>query len=61
MTYTIQEIYRVVYTDQYQSTTPETYWTTDKDSCKEYIINSYYKDCLHIETSRLSDKAVKFK
>jgi len=59
MTYTIQEIYRVVYTDQYQSTTPETCWTTDKTSCEEYIVNSYYKHCLHIEISRLSDKAVK--
>ena len=59
MSYTIQEIYRVVCTDQYQSTTPETCWTTDKNSCKEYIANSYYKHCLYIETSRLSNKAVK--
>ena len=59
MTYTIQEIYRVVCTDQYQSTTPETCWTTDKDSYKEYIENSYYKHCLYIETSKLSNKAVK--
>lgn len=59
MTYTIQEIYRVVSTDQYQSTTPETCWTTDKSSCEEYIANSYYKHCLYIETSRLSDKAIK--
>ena len=59
MTYTIQEIYRVICTDQYQSTTPETCWTTDKSSCEEYITNSYYKHCLYIEKSRLSDKAIK--
>ena len=56
---TIEEIYRVVCTDQYQSTTPETCWTTNKQSCEEYIANSYYKHCLSIETSRMSDIAVK--
>lgn len=35
MTYTITEIYRVVYIDQYQSTKPETCWTTDKQSWKQ--------------------------
>lgn len=58
MTYTITEIYRVVF-DQYQSTTPETCWTTNRKSCEEYIANSYYKHCLRIETSRMSDIAVK--
>ena len=59
MTYTITEIYRVVYTDQYQSTTPETCWTTSRKSCEEYIANSYYKHCLSIEKSRMSDSAIK--
>jgi hypothetical protein len=43
MTYTIAEIYRVVCTDQYHSTVPETCWTTNKQSCEDYIANSYYK------------------
>lgn len=58
MTYTITEIYRVVCTDQYQSTTPETCWTTSRKSCEEYIANSHYKHCLSIEKSRMSDSAV---
>jgi len=59
MTYTITEIYRVVCTDQYQSTHPETHWTQDKNSCEDYIKNSYYKHCLSIERATLTDKALK--
>ena len=55
----VNKIYRVVSTDQYQSTNAETYWTTDKKSCEDYIANSYYKHCLHIETSTLTNKAFK--
>lgn len=61
MTFTITEIYRVVCEENYQQTTPETYWTTDKKECEEYIANSNYKHCLYIETSRICDKAVKCK
>ena len=35
------KIYRVVCTDNYQSTHPETYWCTDKQACQDYINKSY--------------------
>ena len=52
----IDKIYRVINTDQYQSTSPETSWTKNKDACKEYISKSYYKHCLSIEESSLCDE-----
>lgn len=61
MTVTIETIYRVVFVDQYQHSEPETYWTTDKESCEKYIADSYYKHCLRIESSTLTDKASKCK
>lgn len=54
----IQKIYRVVCDDNYQRTTPETYWTKDKQECESYIQNSYYKHCLRIEEAVLTDKAL---
>lgn len=39
MTYTITEIYRVVCTDQYQSTTPEKPVT---DGCEFFIKKEYF-------------------
>lgn len=59
MTINIEKIYRVVCTDQYQSTTPETHWINDRKQCEEYIKNSYYKHCLHIEENTLTDKILK--
>lgn len=61
MGYTITEIYRVVYTDQYQHTEPETYWTTDKKACYEYIQRSCYRSSLHIQVDRLSNNVLKIK
>lgn len=59
MTVTFEKIYRVVCTDSYQYTTPETHWVTDKKQCEEYIEKCYYKHCLHIEESVLTDKIFK--
>jgi len=58
MTVNIEKIYRVVCDDNYQRTTPETYWTKDKQECESYIQNCYYKHCLHIEEAVLTDKAI---
>lgn len=38
MTFTIQEIYRVVCIDNYNYKSAETHWTTDKEVCEQYII-----------------------
>lgn len=46
MTVNIEKIYRVVCDDNYQRTTPETYWTKDKQECESYIQNCYYKHCV---------------
>lgn len=59
MTVNFDKIYRVVNTDQYQSTNPETYWTKDKKACEKYIEESYYKHCLRIEESELTDVCFK--
>ena len=53
------KIYRVVCTDNYQSTHPETYWCTDKQVCKDYINKSYYKHCLSIEENVMTDVVLK--
>ena len=55
----IKKIYRVISTDQYQSTQPETYWCYDKEECKKYIENSYYKHLLSIEESAVTDEVFK--
>lgn len=47
------KIYRVMCTDQYQSTKSETDWHTSREYCENYISNSYYKHCLYIESSEL--------
>ena len=47
------KIYRVMCTDQYQSTKSETNWHTSREYCEKYIANSYYKHCLYIESSEL--------
>lgn len=54
----IEKIYRVVCDDNYQQTTPETYWTKDKQECESYIQSKYYKHCLRIEEAVLTDKAL---
>ncbi len=59
MKVTLEKIYRVVSTDSYQQTNVETTWTTNRQSCVDYINNSYYKHCLHIEESTLADIAFK--
>lgn len=59
MTFTIQEIYRVVCIDNYDYKYAETHWTTDKEACEQYIENSYYKDLLYIERAILCDTAVR--
>lgn len=61
MTYTIEEIYRVVCEENYQQVIPETHWTKSKKECEDYIAQSYYKHCLSIEKSTLTDKAVKIR
>jgi hypothetical protein len=47
------KIYRVICTDQYQSTRSETNWHTSKEYCDSYITNSPYRHCLSIESSEL--------
>lgn len=47
------KIYRVRCLDNYQHSEPETNWHTSKEWCQSYIIKSYYKQCLSIETSEL--------
>lgn len=59
MKYVIKEIYRVMNTDQYQHTKPETCWTTDKKSCEDFIKQSRYGSSLTIQKAILSDKAVR--
>ena len=59
MTVNINNIYRVVCTDNYQRTEPETHWTTSKEACEKYIANSYYKHCLSIETAILTNNIIK--
>ncbi|MBO6271800.1 hypothetical protein J6O48_03355 [bacterium] len=59
MTFTIQEIYRVVCIDNYNYKSAETHWTTDKQACEEYIENSYYKHLLYIEKATLCSTAVR--
>ena len=50
MTVNIEKIYRVVCDDNYQRTTPETYWTKDKQECESYIQSKYYKNLDHIKS-----------
>lgn len=45
-----QPIYRVVSYDR-STTTPETYWCTDKEAIEEFVKKSPYKNTLHIEKS----------
>lgn len=53
------KIYRVVNTDNYNKTVPETYWCYDLNACKQYINDSYYKHCLDIEESLVCDVPIK--
>lgn len=46
-------IYRVMCSDNYQRTEPETSWHTSKEWCENYITKSYYKHCLRIESTEL--------
>ena len=47
------KIYRVICTDQYHHSEPETKWHMSKEYCEKYIARSSYKHCLHIETEEL--------